>query len=177
MRKAPEEQPAARVPTRPERWLARLEDWGVAIADAVLGLMMMIVVIDVTMRYAFNSPLRWSYDLLSLFLIPAVFFFSLAQTHRRGEHIAVDFFANLMSPWLRKLVLRTGLVFAAGSAILLTYVLGEEALHSISVQETAFGYYVWPIWIPKVIAALGVLVLTLRIVVSVFCADAPHGGE
>lgn len=180
MKTVTEDQQDEHTLTLPERWLTRIEDWGIGIADAALALIMMIVVIDVAMRYLFNSPLRWSYDLLSLFLIPTVFFFSLAQTLRRGEHIAVDFFANLMPAWLSQFVLRIGLVAAAASAALLAYVLGDEALHSTLAQETAFGYYIWPIWIPKVVAAIGVLVLTLRVLVSVLRqprADAPREGE
>src|SRR3546814_5827562 len=56
---------------------------------------MLVIVVDVVMRYFFSAPLSWSYDLIGMYLVTLVFFLALADTFRRGGHIKVDLFENL----------------------------------------------------------------------------------
>src|SRR3546814_8206686 len=58
-------------------------------------LIMLVIVVDVVMRYFFSAPLSWSYDLIGMYLVTLVFFLALADTFRRGGHIKVDLFENL----------------------------------------------------------------------------------
>src|SRR3954463_8433841 len=51
---------------------------------------MMIVFSDVIMRYAFNKPFSWAYDLISLYLMAGVFFLVLSEAYTRRAHVSVD---------------------------------------------------------------------------------------
>lgn len=154
-------------PHSAERWLMRVEDLGIAIAGAMLAFAMLVIVIDVFMRYFFNSPLRWSYDLLALFLIPSMFYLSLAQALRQGDHICVDFFVHLMSVQVRRAVMIVGMTCALIALLAMSYVLLRDGFNAFLNGENVVGYYVWPIWIPKAVAFLGTFVLSIRVVVMI----------
>ena len=55
----------------------------------VLGIMF-VVFGDVMLRYLFNKPLAWAYDLIGLYLMAGVFFLSLSGTYAAHAHVGVD---------------------------------------------------------------------------------------
>ena len=46
------------------------------VAATCLAAIMLIVAADVLLRYLFNAPLSWAFDLISLYLMAGVFFLS-----------------------------------------------------------------------------------------------------
>ena len=60
------------------------------IAAVFMFAIMMIVFTDVVMRYVFNRPFSWAYDLISLYIMAGVFFLSLSGTYAVNGHISVD---------------------------------------------------------------------------------------
>lgn len=60
------------------------------IGGSVLFLMMVLTVIDVFMRYVFNSPLLGVQEITEFMLVTFVFF-TLAYTETEQSHIRVDF--------------------------------------------------------------------------------------
>ena len=50
-------------------WLERVF---IIVAGAMLLVIMMSATADVALRYIFNSPLGWSYDIISLYLMAGV---------------------------------------------------------------------------------------------------------
>lgn len=169
---------AATEPRRPtvERWVAHVEDVAVWLAGATLAAIMVVIVLDVFLRYLFNSPLLWVYEFVANYMIPFAFFLALAQTMRRGEMIRVDFFGRLVprtTKWLLYLValLASLLIFAV-----LTYISTREALSAFVAGENSVGYYVWPIWVSKAFVAVGVLLLTVRLAVQL-AVDTARGPD
>ena len=61
-----------------------------AIAAVFMFAIMIIVFRDVVMRYVFNRPFSWAYDLISLYILAGVFFLSLSGTYAVNGHINVD---------------------------------------------------------------------------------------
>ena len=68
--------------------LAVIERAVTAVAATLSIAIMLIVTCDVALRYLFNSPLTWAYDLISLYLMAAVFFLVLGDAHRAGAPLA-----------------------------------------------------------------------------------------
>ena len=54
--------------------LAAIEKVTSAIAAALMFAIMIIVFSDVVMRYVFNRPFSWAYDLISIYVMAGVFF-------------------------------------------------------------------------------------------------------
>src|ERR1041385_6388240 len=51
---------------------------------------MIIVFSDVIMRYAFNRPFSWAYDLISIYLMAGIFFLVLSEAYASNAHVSVD---------------------------------------------------------------------------------------
>jgi len=135
--------------------LARYEAALLALGAGCLFAMMIIVFVDVVMRYLFNSPLGFSYDLISLYLMVGVFFFALSDTLRHDEHVRVDILYLRMSRGVRRLCDR---ISYGLSAVLFATVLWTGLLRAVA--STARGEVMatlipWPIWMAYWIVPIG----------------------
>jgi TRAP-type mannitol/chloroaromatic compound transport system permease small subunit len=104
---------------------------------------------EVTMRYVFNDPTSWAFD-LSYLMYGAVFYMAGAYTLSRGGHVRADMFYRKWHPrtqaWV-ELVLYVLFFFpgilalvVAGSA----YGLESMRLREVSVNSPA-GVPIWPL--------------------------------
>ncbi|MFD2043835.1 TRAP transporter small permease [Ornithinibacillus salinisoli] len=66
------------------------------IANVFLLLIMTIITFDVLGRNLFNQPLKGTYEMTELGTALIVFF-ALAMTHRKGDHITIDFLVDRFS--------------------------------------------------------------------------------
>ena len=67
------------------------------IGGAMLFALMCVVVADVALRYLFNAPLQWSYQVISSYLMPGLFFMAVSHTLKAHAHVAVDIVHNYVS--------------------------------------------------------------------------------
>ena len=72
------------------RALATIEKAVSSIAAFFMFAIMIIVFSDVVMRYAFNRPFSWAYDLISLYLMAGIFFLILSEAYASHAHVSVD---------------------------------------------------------------------------------------
>jgi TRAP-type C4-dicarboxylate transport system permease small subunit len=70
--------------------------WG---ASVFLAAMMLLTVADVTLRAAFHTPIRGTYELVEL-LLAGTFFVALPAVFLREEHIIVDVVDSLAPRWV-----------------------------------------------------------------------------
>jgi TRAP-type C4-dicarboxylate transport system permease small subunit len=64
-----------------------------------LAAMLLLTVADVTLRAAFNTPIRGTYELIEL-LLACTFFVALPAVFLRQEHIIVDVVDTLAPRWV-----------------------------------------------------------------------------
>lgn len=148
---------------RVDRAIALLEEFAIHVAATVLFAIMTIVVIDVALRYLFRSPLSWSYDLISLYLMAAVFLLSLSHTLREGKHINVNLFSRHFSDRVRLAIAAIG-----GIAILFVFVMvfREGALRTWQAwraNDVLGGAIAWPTWAAQILIPLGFGLIVLRL--------------
>ena len=60
----------------------------------MLFALMLVVVADVSLRYLFNAPLQWSYEVISSYLMPGLFFMAVSHTLKANAHVSVDILHN-----------------------------------------------------------------------------------
>ena len=72
------------------------EKFGFYASYLVLPLII-VVVFEVFMRYAFNAPTTWAFE-LTVFLYGVHFCFALAYAHKHNTHVAIDVFESRLSP-------------------------------------------------------------------------------
>ena len=56
------------------RTIDALDNGLMALGCLMLFSLMCVVVADVSLRYLFNAPLQWSYQVISSYLMPGLFF-------------------------------------------------------------------------------------------------------
>ena len=152
---------------RAARWVGRLEYAAATGAALALFAIMLIVFADVLLRYLFNSPLSWSYDFISLYLMGVAFFFALSETLRRNHHVSVDILYLRLSLRARQFwkLLGWALSLVLFSTI---FVLAVRTSWSRWVGDNVVaGAIPWPTWIPAAIAAAGFLLLIGRLALGV----------
>lgn len=137
---------------------------GVAVRFSALGVlaMMVVVVIDVLGRYLFNSPLTWSYDLVSIYLMPFIMFLALSNTFRRNNHISVDIlYANFGATMKRLSRFLTALIVLA-TVTPIAWLAYLQAVGRYASNSMIAGSILWPTWIPSAFLAAGTALLILR---------------
>ncbi|MEP9347659.1 TRAP transporter small permease [Xanthobacter sp. KR7-225] len=148
--------------------LARYEAALLALGAICLFAMMVIVFVDVAMRYLFNSPLGFSYDLISLYLMVGVFFFALSDTLRHDEHVRVDILYLRMPEGLRRLCDRISYGLAAALFAVVLWTGLVRALASTAQGEVMATLIPWPIWVAYWMVPIGtapiVLLCLLRLI-------------
>lgn len=152
-----------RIFTRIDIALSRIESVLTYIAVAALFLIMVIVFLDAVLRYAVNRPLNFTADLVTLYLISAGIFAVLSFTMRRGGHISVDLFANMLPRRLYCLVVGAGLLLSAVAVGIMTYELCRAAGEAWSKNEMQVGIYSWPMWLSNAIVAVSFLLFEVRL--------------
>lgn len=147
-----------------DRSLGRLDACLAALAAACLLAMMGVTFVDVFMRYALNAPLRWSFDLITNYLLTASFFFGFAFALGRNEHVAVDYFARSLPPSLYHWGVGVGFLVASLMFAVVIWLGAAETWHAWVENESLMGAYVWPVWPAKAVIPIGLIPLLLRMV-------------
>ena len=156
MADAPASNPMRRV-------LDAIDNLLMAIGGAMLFALMCVVVADVALRYLFNAPLQWSYQVISSYLMPGLFFLAVSHTLKSHGHVAVDILHNYIGRRTRyALELVTSLaalpVFALCTAVSAQHTWKDFATAAVSTSGLAI-----PTWTVSMLLPLGFGMLTLRL--------------
>jgi TRAP-type mannitol/chloroaromatic compound transport system permease small subunit len=118
---------------------------------------------EVIVRYAFNAPTIWAYD-LSYMLYGSHFMLGAGYTLLKGGHIRTDIFYQNWSPRTRGLVdsLLYLLLFFPGM-IFFFWMGGQEALHSLQIGERSDASPWRPVVYPlKIVIPVTALLLLIQ---------------
>jgi TRAP-type C4-dicarboxylate transport system permease small subunit len=145
-----------------DRALRAIEKAGIAVAGVLMFAIMIVVVTDVVMRYFFNAPLSWSYELISLYLMVGLFFFSLSDTLANHAHVAVDILHLYMSERMRHAAELVGYVLSTPVFAIVFYLSAVTTWESFQGGDVLAGHIPWPTWVAQICVPIGVGVLVLR---------------
>lgn len=133
--------------------LGRLSGWLVA-------LMMVLVFVEVFMRYIFNKPPLIA-DEFAGYLLVAVSFLGIAYTHSVKGHVRITFLVNRVSPhmtlWLRLITLLIGEAFI----IVMCYASYEYLAFSVMINERSPSWLNFPLKYPQATVLIGFLVFAV----------------
>ena len=135
---------------------------GVAVAWLNIPLVL-AVTYEVVLRYAFNTPTIWSFD-VTYMLYAAIFMLGAAYALHKGAHIRTDFFFESWSTRTKGIIDSIAyLVFFFPSLLLFFYVGAQEAWHALLISETSeqtpWRPLLWPF---KTIVPLACLLLIVQ---------------
>lgn len=148
------------------RLVTAAETGGAGISAIASFAVMVIVFVDVGLRYIFNAPLPWSYDLIGMYLVPALFFPILSDTFRRNHHIALDIlYLRFPGGWQRASRLLSALIGLVAFG-LLAWRASLNTAAAMARGDVVGGSILWPTWVPLAIAALGFWLIVARLVLD-----------
>lgn len=138
-----------------------LNEWVGKILGWLIIPLMLLVVYDVILRYIFNRPTIWVWD-INIQLLGALVVFGGGYALRHGAHIGVDALVVHLSPAKRALVdLITSFFFFFGIGVLL-WKATMDAIFSIQIKELYTSVFAPPIYPFKILMVLGIFLLFLQ---------------
>lgn len=135
-----------------------------ALGCLMLFALMLVVVADVSLRYLFNSPLNWSYEIISSYLMPGLFFLAASHTLKSNAHVCVDILHNYVGRKTRYVFEAISSVLAAPIFGLATFVSAQNTWKDLQLGAASSSGMELPTWSISLMLPLGFGMLTLRLV-------------
>jgi len=124
--------------------------------------LLLIVIFEVIMRYAFNAPTSWGFEATS-FAYGLHFMLGLSYMERHSGHVRVDILASRLSPKVQSyLGLLTYLVIFVPVYTLMTVSAFKYAYVSTVARELNSTSWAPPIWPIKIFMALSFFFLLVQ---------------
>lgn len=135
-------------------------------AGWIVVIMMLTISYDVAMRYLFNAPTTWSFEVNRYMLILVVFIGS-GWALPAGGHVSVDIFTENL-PEKKKIILDIITSFMAGTYILIFLIqsilfTSEAWEHNVRSTE----YLAWPLWPIRLFLVIGAATLLLEFIIRI----------
>lgn len=122
---------------------------------------------EVVMRYVFQSPTIWVWD-LNIILFAGIVMLGGADTLRTNSHVGMDFLVQNFPPENRAILdLVTGIIFYVGLVALLVFS-WNQAWMSWKSQETMSTIWAPPYYLMKMLIPVGALLVILQGVVNTY---------
>jgi TRAP-type C4-dicarboxylate transport system permease small subunit len=151
-----------------ERVQACVERVCSVVAATALLLMMLIVTLDVCMRYFAGKPLTWSYDFVSLYLTVSLFYLTLARTLAEEGHIRVDLLHRHMSARSIRLWEVVNSLLAAALFALIGVLGYLQTVSQFSGHDVIASSVNWPTWLSTVFVPIGSASIVMRLLLIAF---------
>jgi TRAP-type mannitol/chloroaromatic compound transport system permease small subunit len=138
-----------------------------AVAACLVILLIVLMMYDVVMRYAFDAPTLWGYD-VNTFLMGASFVLSVAYALSCDAHVRVDLLHPRDRPAVKAWVDLAGFTVLLPIAAWITSALWRYWLEAYRSGETS-GSSAWNpvIWPFRLILFLGFLAFTIQIAAEI----------
>jgi len=151
-----------------DRFIAHVgfvNDWVGKVSAFMLLFIILFVSIEVVMRYFFNSPTIWAWD-VNVQLLAAMVFLGGGYTLFKQGHVRVDLWYGKLSPREKaKVDVFTSPVLFIFLGILL-WKTAEMTLDSIGEREVMSTLFAPPLYPLKIIATLGIFLFLVQGVVQ-----------
>jgi TRAP-type C4-dicarboxylate transport system permease small subunit len=142
--------------------IRRLQAAQLRLAAVALVTMMTGTVLDVFFRYAFNKPLRISYDLVESMLVIYVFH-GISSVFLARRNIVIDVIDSLVSPRILRTLAATADIVSVMCLLLFLWGMYQPAMQAFQYgdRKLELGVPLYVLWGFATAGLLGTLVCTL----------------
>jgi TRAP-type C4-dicarboxylate transport system permease small subunit len=134
--------------------LDRLFEAALRVASGALTLMMLVIVLDVALRFLLNSPLRGSYDLVEILLLVTILF-GLPRIFADGGHIVIELIDHVLPFSAPATLARIAAVLSVGALLFIFYAMLAPTWSAFQYGDRSLELNL-PEWIVWVVALIGV---------------------
>jgi len=132
----------------------------------LVPLMMMLVVVDVFMRYVMNRPLMVS-DEFSAYMLVALSFLGLAYTWREKGHVRVEILVSRLPPRIYGWVRLLGLILTLIFMIEMDLAAYKMIAYALQINLRSSTWLMFPLFWPQLPVFIGFVMLTLLLIVDI----------
>jgi TRAP-type C4-dicarboxylate transport system permease small subunit len=144
----------------------RLADFAGYLSGWLVPLMMMLVVVDVFMRYVMHQPLMVA-DEFSAYMLVALSFLGFAYTWRQGGHVRVEVVVNYLPPRLYKWVRLVGLILTFIFMCEMDRAAYKMIVYALEMKMRSSTWLMFPLFWPQLTIFVGFVLLTLMLAVDI----------
>ncbi|WP_158310076.1 TRAP transporter small permease [Bordetella petrii] len=126
-------------------WLTRA-----ATTLAAIGLfcMMVMVVLDIVLKYVLHQPIPGTLEMVSFYFMAVCAFLPFAYVQKTEHHIVMTLATDLMPPNVQRVLIAVGYLVGAAYLAVMTWASAGEALRMTLIGEatgaTHFDVLIWP---------------------------------
>lgn len=132
-----------------------------AVAAVFIAIIALVGTADVIGTSGFRTPFLGALEITEMSLLIVVFM-GLAQAQHQGAHITVDILSERFVGKLRWLSQAAALVSAMIFFGFIAVLGGQEAWHSMMIDERALGAWPIPVWPGRIMLAAGCAIAALE---------------
>ena len=132
----------------------------------LVPLMMMLVVVEVFMRYVLHQPLMLA-DEFSAYMLVAVSYLGTAYTWRQGGHVRVTVLVSRLSSRTAGWVRFIGLILVLIFMIELDRVSYKMIAYALQINLRSSTWLMFPLFWPQLAVFIGFVLLTLVLVIDI----------
>ena len=151
--------------------IERIAYLGGYLSGWLVPIMMMLVVVDVFMRYVLHRPLMVS-DEFSAYMLVALSFLGLAYTWRQGGHVRIEIVVSRLSPRVYDRVRLIGLILTFIFMIELDRAAYKMVAYALQMNMRSSTWLMFPLFWPQLTVFIGFVLLTLLLVIDIFRTGA-----
>ena len=146
--------------------IERIADFVGYLSGWLVPLMMMLVVVDVFMRYVMHRPLMIA-DEFSAYMLVALSFLGFAYTWRQGGHVRVEVVVNYLPPKLYNWVRLIGLILTFIFMVEMDRAAFKMIAYALQMKMRSSTWLMFPLFWPQLTIFVGFVLLTLMLVVDI----------
>jgi TRAP-type transport system small permease protein len=132
----------------------------------LVPLMMMLVVVDVFMRYGMQRPLMVA-DEFSAYMLVALSFLGFAYTWRQGGHVRVEAVVRYLPPRICNWVRLIGLILTFIFMIEMDRAAYKMITYALEMKMRSSTWLMFPLFWPQLTIFVGFVLLTLMLAVDI----------
>lgn len=141
-------------------------------AGAVLLCAMLLVAADALLRYVFEKPLTFQFNLTEKYLLVALICLALPWGFRTGGYIRIMGVSGILPVAASRFLIRVGLLASAAYCAALAFLAGRETLDAYLKGKAVLGVIDWPVYLSWIWIPMGLGLLSLRLLLNTFGPDA-----
>jgi TRAP-type C4-dicarboxylate transport system permease small subunit len=146
------------------------------ISGLLVPIMMILIVVEVFMRYVLHSPLMIA-DEFSAYMLVALSYLGFAYTWRQGGHVRIEILVSRLSPRTSQKIRLLGLILVFIFMIEMDRVAYKMIAYALQMNLRSSTWLMFPLFWPQLTVFLGFVFLTLIIASDLAKTVTNSGGK
>jgi len=146
------------------------------ISGLLVPIMMILIVVEVFMRYVLHSPLMIA-DEFSAYMLVALSYLGFAYTWRQGGHVRIEILVSRLSPRTSQKIRLLGLILVFIFMMEMDRVAYKMIAYALQMNLRSSTWLMFPLFWPQLTVFLGFVFLTLIIASDLAKTVTNSGGK